>query len=104
MISYKKRRQDAQTKLKQLKKSHNNSTFDKWQCFYYFHTTTIKIYHVNKLNIIFLPIYEVKDFFNTASLIENCLTCPHIPHTYATTTIYHEKVYRAVFNFQEKVV
>ena len=72
MISYKIRRQDAQTKLKQLKKSHNNSTFDKWQCFYYFYTTTIKIYHVNKLNIIFLPIYEVKDFFNIASLIENC--------------------------------
>ena len=48
--------------------------------------------------------YEVKEFFNIASLIENCLTCARIPHTYATTTIYHEKVYRAVFNFQEKVV
>ena len=86
------------------KKSHNNSTFDKWQCFYYFHTKTIKIYHVNKLNIIFLPMYEVKKFFNIASLIENCLTCLRIPHTYATTTIYREKVYRVVFNFQEKVV
>ena len=61
------------------------------------------MYHVNKLNIIFLPIYEVKEFFNIASLIENCLTCPCIPHTYATTIIYHEKVYRVVFNFQEKV-
>ena len=97
MISYKKRRQDAQTKLKQLKKSHNNSTFDKWQCFYYFHTTTVKIYHVNKY-------MKVKEFFNIASIIENCLTCPRIPHTYATTTIYHEKVYRVVLNFQEKVV
>ena len=66
MISYKKRSLDAQTKLKQLKISHNNSTFNKWQCFYYFHTTAIKIYHVNKLNIIFLPIYEVKEFFSLA--------------------------------------
>ena len=48
--------------------------------------------------------YEVKEFFNIASLIENCLTCPRIPQTYATTTIYHENVYRVVFNFQEKVV
>ena len=100
MISYKKRSQDAQTKIKQLKKSHNNSTFDK--CFYYFHTTAIKIYHVN--NIIFLPIYEVKEFFNIASLTENFLTCPRIPHTHATTTIYHEKVHCVVFNLKEKVV
>lgn len=104
MKNYKKRSQDAQTKIKQLKKSHNNSTFDKWQCFYYFHTTAIKIYHVNKLNIIFLPIYEVKEFFNIASLTENCLTCPRIPHTHATTTIYHEKVHCVVFNLKEKVV
>ena len=104
MISYKKRSQDAQTKLKQLKKSHQNSTFDKWQCFYYFHTTTVKIYHVNKLNIIFLPIYKLQKFFNIASLIENSLTCARIPHIYATTTIDHEKVCRVVFNLQEMVV
>ncbi len=42
--------------------------------------------------------------FNIASLIENCLTSPRIPHTYATTTIYHEKVYRVVFYLQENVV
>ena len=55
-------------------------------------------YHANKLDIIFLPIYEVKEFFNIASLTENCLTCPRTPHTYATMTIYHEKVNRVVFN------
>ena len=47
---------------------------------------------------------KLKKFFDIASLIENCLTCPRIPHTYATTTIYRDKVYRVVFNFQEKVV
>ena len=62
------------------------------------------MYHVNKLNIIFLPIYEVKKFFNIASLIDNCLTCARIPHIYATTAINHKKVYRVVFKLQEKVV
>ena len=61
-------------------------------------------YQNNKLNIIFLPIYEVKEFFNIASLTENCLTCPRIPHIYATTTIYHENVHCVVFNLKEKVV
>ena len=54
------------------------------------------------LQYYFLPIYEVKEFFNIASLIENCLTCLRIPHTYPTTTIYHEKVYGVVFNLQGK--
>ena len=72
--------------------------------FYYFHTTTVKIYHVNKVNIIFLPIYELQKFFNIASLIENSLTCAGIPQIYATTTINHENVYRVVFNLYEKVV
>ena len=57
-----------------------------------------------ELNIIFPPIYEVKEFFNIASLIENLLTCSRIPRTYATTTICREKVCRVVFNLQEKVV
>ena len=58
----------------------------------------------HKLNIIFLPIHELKKIFNIATLIENCLACARIPHIYATTTINHENAYRVVFNLQEKVV
>ena len=101
MISYKKKRsQDAQTKLKQLKKSHNKSTFGKWQCFYYFHTAAIKIYHVSKLNIIFLPIYKVKEFFNIASLPDLSTHTAHLRHDDNLS----RKVHRVVFNLQEKVV
>ena len=68
------------------------------------HNSYQNISCINKLNIIFLLIYEVNEFFNIASLTDNGLTCPRIPHTYAMTTIYHENVHRVVFNLQEKVV